>query len=66
MRLSRRKAGRYQPPYSSLTLEVVGLPRPPTSVQVDRRNAPIWYYQGGRLELSVPDDFSEVDIDTAG
>ena len=64
VRLARRMAGRYQPPYNSLTLEVVGLPGPPSSVQVDRRSAPIWHYEGGRLELSVPDDFSEVDIDT--
>ena len=60
--ITRRVAGRYQPPYSSFTLEVVGLSSPPAGVLVDRRNAPVWYYEGGRLELTVPDDASHIEI----
>ena len=62
LHITRRVAGRYAPPYGGFTLEVIGLPGPPEDVQVDRRGAPVWYYENGRLEMTVPDDVSEVEI----
>lgn len=60
--ITRRVAGRYEPPYGSFALEVAGLPGMPADVQADRRSAPVWYYEEGRLELTVPDDVSEIEI----
>lgn len=62
LHLNRRVAGRYAPQATQQRLEVVGLTARPRDVQVDRRSAPVWYFEQGRLELTVPDDFSEVDI----
>jgi alpha-glucosidase (family GH31 glycosyl hydrolase) len=62
LRLTRRSAGRYNPPYAEHRLEIFGLPGTPVSVQVDRRSAPLWYTNAGRLECTVPDDFSAVEV----
>lgn len=62
LRLTRRTAGRYLPSHRHHTLQIFGLAAPPAAVVVDRRSAPLWYYNTGRLECAVPDDFSAVEI----
>jgi len=59
--INRRTAGRYEPPYQSIKLEVVGLNREPSEVRVDRQGAPVWFYDADILELTV-DTFRRVEI----
>jgi alpha-glucosidase len=59
--INRRTAGRYEPPYQSIKLEVMGLNREPSEVRVDRQGAPVWFYEGDILELTV-DTFRRVEI----
>lgn len=59
--LNRRVAGRYEPPYKTLRLEVVGLDDEPMQVKVDRRSAPLWFYDDDLLEVTVG-DFQRVEI----
>ncbi|MBI5669805.1 MAG: DUF4968 domain-containing protein [Chloroflexi bacterium] len=59
--VNRRVAGRYQPPYQSVRLEVVGLHDEPLQVKVNRQSAPLWFYDDDLLEVTV-DDFQRVEI----
>lgn len=65
LRLTRRAAGRYVPESEYVTLELVGLEGRPRAIQVDRRNAPVWYWECGRAEMCLSDDFSEVEVTLA-
>lgn len=59
--VKRRTAGRFEPSYRDIKLEVYGFDSEPESVRVDRRPAPLWYYDDGLLELTV-DPFSQLEI----
>lgn len=59
--INRRAAGRYEPPYKSLRLEVVGFDEEPLQVRVDRQSAPLWFYDDDILEVTI-DDFQRVEI----
>ena len=59
--LDRRVAGRYEPPYSGIRLEIVGFDEEPAEVRVDRKGAPLWYYDDELLELSLS-DFRRVEV----
>jgi alpha-glucosidase len=48
-----RRAGPYQPPYSLVRIEVVGISSEPESVTLDGQSAPVWYYEGGVVEFIV-------------
>lgn len=59
--LKRRVAGSYTPEYKSIRIEVVGLDDEPASVRLDRQGAPLWFFEGGALELTVP-GFQQLEI----
>lgn len=59
--ISRRVAGRYEPPYKTLKLEVVGFDEEPQNIRVDRQGAPLWFYDDGLLELTI-DNFQRIEI----
>ena len=59
--INRRIAGRYEPSYKSLKLEVVGFDEEPQQIRVDRQGAPLWFYDDGLLELTI-DAFKRVEI----
>lgn len=56
-----RRAGKYQPPYQQVRVEVVGISGEPEAVTLDSQSAPIWYYEGGVVEFIVP-HFAEVRV----
>jgi hypothetical protein len=59
--INRRVAGKYEPGYSKIKLEVVGFDEEPMEVRVDRQGAPLWFYDDELLELTV-DPFSRIEI----
>lgn len=61
LRVQRRIAGNREPHYSKIQIEVVGFDEEPLKVSVDRQGAPVWYYEGGLVELKV-DDFELLEI----
>jgi alpha-glucosidase len=61
LRINRRIAGRFVPTYQSLGIEVVGLADEPADVIVDRRGAPMWFYDDGLLEITT-DAFDTIEI----
>ncbi len=60
--IERRVAGRYAPVYSAIKLEIVGLDDEPASVRLERQGAPLWFYDNGVLELTVPPTFQRVEV----
>ncbi len=61
LHINRRIAGKYQPAYKSLRLEIVGFDDEPSDVVVDRKGAPLWFFDDGLLELNVA-DFQKIQI----
>ncbi len=59
--IDRRVAGKYEPGYSKVKLEVVGFEEEPMEVRVDRQGAPLWFFDDELLELTV-DPFKRVEI----
>ncbi len=59
--INRRVAGRYEPTYKMLRLEVVGFDEEPMQVRVDRQSAPLWYYDDDLLEVTI-DTFQRLEI----
>lgn len=60
--IRRRNAGNYAPSDKQETVvEVVGLPIEPTIVRVDRRDAPLWFYDSSVLEVPVT-NFQSIEI----
>jgi alpha-glucosidase len=59
--LSRRTAGSFEPAYTAVTLEVVGLNDEPDAIRLDRRGAPVWFYDDDILEIKA-DHFSSLEI----
>lgn len=60
--IERRTAGRYQPTYRGINLEVMGLASEPTDVRLDRQGAPLWFFDDGVLELKLDDTLRRVEI----
>ncbi|HLU08572.1 MAG TPA: TIM-barrel domain-containing protein [Oceanobacillus sp.] len=60
--ISRRVAGRYSPTFRNIRVEVVGFEVEPLEVKVDRRGAPIWFYDDGVVEITADDSFSQIEI----
>jgi alpha-glucosidase len=51
--INRRIAGQYVPTYTNIRIEIVGLEHEPLRIQIDRRPAPLWYFDGGILEFTT-------------
>jgi hypothetical protein len=62
--INRRLAGRYAPSRTLARVEVIGLDYEPESVRVDRQGAPLWFYDGGVLEI-ITDDFQRIEVQRA-
>jgi len=56
-----RRAGKYEPPYQQIRVEVVGIPSEPEMVEIDGQAAPIWYFENGVVEF-LTKSFSEARI----
>lgn len=59
--IERRVAGSFSPDYTAMKLEVVGLDDEPASVRLERQGAPLWFYDEGVLELTVP-TFQRIEV----
>ncbi len=59
--VSRRVAGTFEPPYTSVQLEIVGFDEEPSDVRVDRQGAPLWFFDDDLLELKVG-EFKQVEV----
>lgn len=59
--INRRIAGQYKPSYTKIRLEIVDLPSEPTSINIDRRPAPLWYFDNSVLEFTT-DSFQRLEI----
>lgn len=59
--VNRRVAGRFEPGYHSMRLEIIGFDDEPADVRVDRKGAPLWFYDDGLLELTVS-NFQQLEI----
>jgi alpha-glucosidase len=60
--ISRRVAGQYRPAYRNIRVEIIGFEVEPVEVKVDRRGAPIWFYDDGMVEITADDTFSQIEI----
>lgn len=60
--ITRRTAGRYEPPYKRVRVEVVGLQSEPAEVKLDRGRAPVWYFDRGVLEVDADETVSRIEI----
>ncbi len=56
-----RTAGSYEPPYKKARLEVIGIPGEPGQVLVDGQPAPLWFFEGGHVEI-LSNPFSSVRL----
>lgn len=59
--IKRRIAGQYTPAYTNIRVEIVGLEHEPLHIQIDRRPAPLWYFDGGILEFTT-DTFQIIEV----
>ncbi len=59
--ISRRIAGQYKPSYTHIRVEVVGLNHEPLNINIDRRPAPLWFFDQGILEFTS-DTFQIIEI----
>lgn len=59
--INRRVAGQYTPTYTNIRVEVVGLEHEPLRIQIDRRPAPLWFFDAGILEFTT-DTFQIIEI----
>ncbi len=60
--INRRAAGRFEPSYKLIRVEVVGLQEEPIDVRLDRQGAPLWFFDNGVLELTADDTFRRIEI----
>jgi alpha-glucosidase len=60
--VARRRAGSYKPAYKTVKVEVIGLDDEPLEVRLDRRGAPVWFYDDGVLEITADDTFNRLEI----
>lgn len=49
-----RTAGKYKPPYEKMRIELIGIPGEPQEITVDRKPAPMWFFESGVLEVLTP------------
>lgn len=49
--VNRRVAGSFQPSYSKIRLDIIGLPNEPEAVKIDEIPAPIWFFEKGVVEI---------------
>lgn len=59
--IKRRIAGQYLPTYKQIRIEIVGLAHEPHSISIDRRPAPLWYFDDGIVEFTT-DTFQLIEI----
>ncbi len=59
--IKRRIAGQFDPAYTHIRVEVVGLGQEPLAIRIDRRPAPLWYFDQGILEFTT-DSFQIIEI----
>jgi alpha-glucosidase len=59
--VNRRIAGKYIPDYTHIRIEVVGLEHEPLHIRIDRRPAPLWFFDQGILEFTT-DTFQIIEI----
>ncbi len=59
--IRRRTAGRYEPGYERIQVEVLGFDEEPREVRVDRQGAPVWFYDAGRIEMAI-EPFEQIEI----
>ena len=69
--LDWRRAGKYQPAYQHVRVEVFGIQIDPAGVLLDGKAAPLWYYEKGIVEFTANKPFNsarivEKDDDRAG
>ncbi len=62
LHLHRHVAGQYQPHYDAIKVEVVGLLDEPIAVHVDRKGAPVWFFDDDVLDLTLDDSFRQIEI----
>jgi alpha-glucosidase len=60
--INRRVAGGYKPQYSKMRLEIIGLDEEPAEVRVNRRGAPLWFYDDGVLEITADDGLMSAEV----
>ncbi len=60
--ITRRSAGRYDPPYKRIRVEVAGMQSEPSEVKLDRQRAPVWYYDRGVLEVNADETVNRIEI----
>lgn len=60
--ITRRTAGRYQPPNKRIRVEVIGFADEPLEVRLDRHGAPVWFFDNGVLEVTAHDGFQRIEI----
>lgn len=59
--INRRIAGQYAPMYTDIRVEVVGLAHEPLQIRIDRRPAPLWFFDQGILEFTA-ETFQIIEI----
>ncbi len=62
LRLTWRRAGQYRPTYRNVRVEIYGIPGRPQNVLLDGQAAPLWYFENGIVEFTVPPPFDVVRI----
>jgi alpha-glucosidase len=60
--VNRRVAGGYKPEYSKIRVEIIGLGEEPAEVRVNRRGAPLWFYDDGVLEITADDGLMSAEV----
>jgi alpha-glucosidase len=59
--INRRIAGQYIPSYTKIQVEIVGLEHEPLQISIDRRPAPLWFFDEGVLEFTT-DNFQIIEV----
>jgi len=57
-----RRAGKYKPLYEGARCEVYGITVEPRTVELDRRPAPLWYFEKGVVEFTANTPFENATI----
>jgi len=59
--INRRIAGQYIPAYTNIRVEIVGLKQEPLYIRIDRRPAPLWFFDQGILEFTT-ESFQIIEV----
>jgi alpha-glucosidase len=57
-----RRAGKYDPGYANLKIEIIGLSESPSAIELNDRAAPVWYYENGMVEMALKKPFDTLRI----